>query len=98
MSIAVKIRVVRALFALLAPVLAGAAVPASAQDAYPSKVIRLVVPFGAGGITDVVGRLVAQRLGEELKQSVIVDNKAGAGGSIGAVAVAQAAPDGYTLL
>ena len=97
MSLAVKTRTVRALAAILV-VLGCAAAPAAAQDAYPSKVIRLVVPFGAGGITDVVGRLVAQRLGEELKQSVIVDNKAGAGGSIGAVAVAQAAPDGYTLL
>lgn len=71
---------------------------APAQEVYPSKLIRLIVPFGAGGITDVVGRLIAQRLGEELKQSVVVENKPGAGGAIAANTVAQSAPDGYTLL
>ena len=75
-----------------------AGVPAVAQESYPVKPVRLVIPFGAGGITDVVGRLVGQRLGEELKQTVVVENKPGAGGSIAAQFVAQAAPDGYTLL
>ncbi|WP_390342913.1 Bug family tripartite tricarboxylate transporter substrate binding protein [Variovorax boronicumulans] len=89
--------------ALLGAVLCAATVvalprPALAQAAYPAKPIKLIVPFGAGGITDVVARLVGQKLGEELKQSVIIDNRAGAGGNIAAQALAQAAPDGYTLL
>ena len=75
-----------------------AAPTARAQDAYPSKPVRLVIPFGAGGITDVVGRLIGQHLGEELKQPVIIDNKPGAGGAIAATAVAQSPNDGYTLL
>lgn len=81
--------------ALVAPWLGAAAL---AQEAYPNKPLRLVIPFGAGGITDVVGRLIGQRLGEELKQTVLIDNKPGAGGAIAAQAVALAAPDGYTLL
>jgi len=64
--------------------LATSASPVVAQGGYPNKPIRLVIPFGAGGITDVVGRLIGQRLGEELKQSVVIDNRAGAGGSIAA--------------
>src|SRR5262245_21629242 len=75
-----------------------AAMSAWAQAPYPSKPIRLVIPFGAGGITDVVGRLIGQRLAGELGQPLVVDNRPGAGGNIAAVAVAQAAPDGYTLL
>ena len=75
----------------------GVATAASAQ-AYPAKPIRLIIPFGAGGITDVAGRLVGRHLGEELQQQVVIDNRAGAGGAIAAQALAQAAPDGYTLL
>ena len=70
----------------------------NAAEAYPSKPIKLVIGFGAGGITDVAGRVVAQALGDELGQQVVVDNRPGAGGGIAAAAVAQAPADGYTLL
>ncbi|MGJ7608264.1 Bug family tripartite tricarboxylate transporter substrate binding protein [Variovorax sp. LT1R20] len=78
--------------------LAGAAPWAFAQEGgYPKQPIRLVVPFAAGSGTDAVARITGQMLGEALKGSVIVDNKAGANGVIGAEAVAKAPPDGYTL-
>jgi len=69
-----------------------------AQAAYPDKPIELVVPFGAGGGTDALGRLVAEHLGRSLGGSVVVLNKPGAGGTIGSNLVAKAKPDGYTLL
>jgi tripartite-type tricarboxylate transporter receptor subunit TctC len=71
---------------------------AQAQAAYPNRPIRLIVCFPPGGVTDVVGRMMAERLAADLGQPVIVDNKAGAAGVIGTEAVAKAPPDGYTLL
>ena len=75
----------------------GGASRAFAQG-YPSKTIRMIVPFPAGGPTDIVARPIAQLLGDALGQTIFIDNRGGAGGSIGADAVAKAAPDGYTLL
>ncbi|MEO6322403.1 MAG: tripartite tricarboxylate transporter substrate-binding protein, partial [Polaromonas sp.] len=70
---------------------------AAAQAAYPNKTITIIVPFAAGGTTDILARIVGQALTAELGQTVIVDNRAGAGGNIGGQAAARAAADGYTL-
>ena len=70
----------------------------AADEDYPSKTVKIIVPFAPGGSTDVVARILADKLGGEFKQTFIVDNRAGASGNIGADAVAKSAPDGYTLL
>ena len=80
--------------ALLAPWLLNDALAQS----YPAKPIRIIVPFPAGGTTDIIARLVAQRMSESMGQPVLVENRGGAGGAIGADAVAKATPDGYTIL
>jgi len=74
------------------------ALPAHAQQKYPDRPIRLVVPFNAGGATDVIARVVSVPLDEVLGQSIVIENRAGAGGNLGAAVVARADPDGYTLL
>ena len=87
--------------ALAAPVAATAALPALrgalAQQAYPNRPVRIVLPFAAGGVADITTRIVAERLGDKLKQNFVVENQAGAGGITAARSVISAAPDGYTL-
>jgi tripartite-type tricarboxylate transporter receptor subunit TctC len=87
-----------ALFLLAAAVQALGAAPAAQAADYPAKPIHIVVPYPPGGSADLIGRMVGERLAQSLGQPVVVDNKAGASGSIGSDAVARAAPDGYTLL
>jgi tripartite-type tricarboxylate transporter receptor subunit TctC len=78
--------------------LGAATLPARAQGKWPARPITYIVPFAAGGTTDVLGRMVGTRLSQMLGQPIVIDNKPGAGGNIGSAFVAKAAPDGYTIL
>ena len=91
------LQVLRAAALAMAPLFAVAQTAAAADD-YPSKPIRLVIPYGTGGVSDSMGRITAATLTKVLGQTVVVENRGGAGGTVGAAVVAKAAPDGYTLL
>lgn len=88
----------RLLLGAAAVSLGALALPASAQEAWPSKPVRFVVPFSPGGTTDVIARMVGQKLSVLWGQTVVIENRAGAGGNVGADAVAKSPADGYTLL
>src|SRR6185295_15697562 len=83
---------------LIAVLLALAAAGAHAQDAYPSRPITMIVPFPPGGVADITGRPTAAAMEKILKHPVVVANRGGAGGAVGNAAVANAKPDGYTIL
>jgi Uncharacterized protein conserved in bacteria len=95
--IGMSLRIRTALICCFGIVAAFAGAPCTKAADYPTRPIKLVVPYAAGGPTDVLGRLVGEYIGRDLKQAVIVENKAGAQGAIGAEAVARSEPDGYTL-
>jgi tripartite-type tricarboxylate transporter receptor subunit TctC len=100
MTVTVRRRALSAIAAILAVAILAMAPfgsPAQAQT-YPSRPIRFIVPFPAGGVADVTARLVGQRIGEALGQTIVVENRPGASGTLGVDAVTRAAPDGYTLL
>ena len=88
----------QSLFLFFACTVCGIALAQSAVNNYPNKPIKIIVPFPAGGTSDVLARLIGQKIGDAMGQMVIVDNKPGASGNLGAEMVAKAAPDGYTLV
>ncbi|MES2227948.1 MAG: tripartite tricarboxylate transporter substrate binding protein [Pseudomonadota bacterium] len=90
-------KILKSLLVPLCSLMLAAAFPADAAEPYPNKPIRLIVPYAAGGGTDVMARAFAQRLASALSVQIVVENRTGAGGNIAASAVAKAAPDGYTL-
>lgn len=83
---------------VVACILSLGAMPALAQQAYPTRPVRMIVPFPAGGVADVLGRMTAQRLSAQYGQQVVVENRGGSGGHVGAELAARAAPDGYTIM
>jgi tripartite-type tricarboxylate transporter receptor subunit TctC len=93
-----KHRVIAALAAASVVTLALAGTVVRAADNFPSRPLQMIIPFAAGGPTDIVGRIMGAKMSELLGQSVVVEDRGGAGGTIGAAEVAKAAPDGYTLL
>src|SRR5215211_2795097 len=88
----------RTVLRAMATLVVALALDANAQAPYPNHPVRVVVPFPAGGTTDILARAAAQKLTETLGQPFVVENRAGAGGNIGAELVAKSAPDGHTLL
>ena len=88
----------RTILGLAATAAIALAAPAGAQTTYPTRPITLVVPFPAGGSTDLVARVVAEKMTQELGQQIVVENRGGAGGNVGSAAAAKADPDGYTML
>ncbi|MFW7342020.1 tripartite tricarboxylate transporter substrate binding protein [Pollutimonas sp. H1-120] len=87
----------RAMAALIAAPFVFMAAPAQSSD-YPSKAVRMVVPFGPGTTTDTISRLIAEKMSQQLGQSIVIDNRAGAGGTIGTAQVGRSTPDGYTIV
>src|SRR5688572_24937651 len=83
---------------VLGPILAIASLGSALAQSYPDKPVKLVVPFAAGGPADALGRILGEKLTQRWGQPVVIENRGGAGGNIGAAVVARAAPDGYTLL
>src|SRR2546421_12754601 len=97
------VRAIRASIFAVVVVIGALTVPAHAQSGaavkdYPNRPIRLILPQSPGGPTDIIGRLTAQKLGENLGQPIVPDNRSGAAGNVGCELAAKAAPDGYTLL